>query len=194
MACKTPRSVTLLIDSREKYPLLFPESVKWYEDHGVGDPKLIRVKTRIQELPFGDYCILGYESSACVERKGSLEELHQNLQTSDRARFIRAIEKMVKGCQSPYLLLDVAPLDLWKPTPRTQDPASVWDALCSVVVKYRLCVIWGASAKFPGPRRILGEQILRLLLSHSLRGDKWHEKESKETEPAKSGRSPMVPV
>ena len=169
---RVPRSMTLVVDSRERYPLLFPANIEWHVDRGLGDKKLIRIKHKVAKLDWGDYLLEGYSANSAVERKGSLDELHQNLYTDDRERFLKAIRRLRENCRHPYLLLDVSPLDLWKPTPRANDPAAVWDALIDVVSMFGLGLLWGANAKLPGARRILGEQVLRILISHALREEK----------------------
>lgn len=162
-----PRSVELVVDSREKYPLLFPETITWHPDRS-SDTKLIKLKVVEAKLDYGDYLLAKWPDKAVIERKGSLDELCQNLLTDDYARFTAALDRLIANCTAPYILLDASITDLWTPTAHCTEPAQVWDALCRTVVHRKIPLLWAGSAKLAGPRRILGGQIARLLLAHAL--------------------------
>ena len=72
-----PSVVTLLIDSREQIPLLFPSSV--FIEVPVRVLRRVKIETKTVSLPYGDYILRGYEHVACVERKRSALELSKNL-------------------------------------------------------------------------------------------------------------------
>lgn len=167
---KIPRSLTVLVDSREKYPLLFPAHIDWYPSRG-GKPKKIVVCTDKRVLEAGDYALEEYAYGCIIERKGSLRELHQNLLTDDYKRFKAAIERLAEACRYPYLLLDMTPADLHRPTEHVESPAEVVDALMEFVHRYGLRLWFAGSCKQYQARRILGEQVVRVILAHSLRDE-----------------------
>jgi ERCC4-type nuclease len=79
----------ILVDEREKKPFTFPEHIvcldptkEPWAQRGV----TIRLRTQKRTLKTGDYAIDG--SNCVVERKGSINEITQNLLTQDgRRRF-----------------------------------------------------------------------------------------------------------
>lgn len=166
-----PKSIQITIDSREKVPLLFPSNIIWYRDRGYGEGHLVKVKTKVAKLDYGDYLLSNWPNAAVIERKGSLDELNQNLLTDDYERFMSATRRLCENCRHPYLLLDTSIATLWTPTERCPSPERAWDALCQILSTFGVRLLWGGNAKHAGPRRILGEQILRILLSHALRED-----------------------
>ncbi len=165
-----PKSVELKIDSREKIPLLFPSNILWFSDRS-SEGRMIRIRTKVAKLDYGDYLLSNWPDAAAIERKGSLDELNQNLLTGDYSRFMEATRRLCDGCRHPYLLLDSSIATLWTPTERCPRPEQVWDALCHLLATTPLRLLWGGNAKHAGARRILGEQLIRLLLSHALRED-----------------------
>lgn len=163
---KIPTSVTVLVDSREKFPLLFPQTVKYYQDRG--HYHLIRVEVETRTLHAGDYALAGYDDEVLFERKGSMQELLNNLFTVDRRRCTAAFLKLVEGCEVPYLLLDFPLGDMFKPTPYVVDPPRVLDALLDLSRSFGLRLLWAGNCKTASRRRELGELVLRVMLSHAL--------------------------
>lgn len=163
-----PKSVTVIVDSREQVPLLFPSNLLWFPDRSP-DGKMIRVKKKVQKLDAGDYCLKEYPDVVGIERKGSNSELHGNLLTKDYARFSNAIARFRAAYKYKYLLLDDSIGNLWMANEYCPNPPRVWDCLMRELGDIQL--LWGCNAKYAGPRRILGEQIVRLMLAHALGGD-----------------------
>jgi ERCC4-type nuclease len=163
---RIPRRVVVLVDERENYPLLFPANVKWSPRWGEA-PRLIQVVPKKLRMVAGDYALAGKERTALIERKGSLRELQQNLLTKDRARFLRAIAKLVNATKRPYLLLDFSPMDMARPEENVPVPSAVYDALTQVIHSYNLRLWYAGNCKHHLSRRILGEQVVRLLLTHA---------------------------
>lgn len=153
--------LTVYQDAREKRPLLFPANIELSD-------RTYNVEVVKKTLNIGDYTLDSDNPSAIIERKGSIDELHQNLFTRDRARFTRSLVRM--GVSIPrYLLLDFA----WhKGDPKhcsckhTHTNSDVLDALWDVVVRYGLRVISLGDSPTGAARRNLGSQLLRLLWSH----------------------------
>ena len=80
---------TILIDTREKLPLLFPKTI------ALGD-RLVDLKTRRVRLSTGDYQLDSTrEEGVVVERKRNLEELASNF-TRDWPRFRRALDRLAE--------------------------------------------------------------------------------------------------
>lgn len=166
----TPTTVTVLVDSRERYPLLFPKTVKWHADRSAS-PVLIQVHMEVRQLHAGDYALAGYDDEVLFERKGSMSELLQNLFTSDHRRCTTAFLKLVEGCEVPYLLLDFPLSDMFKRSPYVADPQRILDALLDVSRDFGLRLLWAGNCKQAGRRRELGELVLRVMLSHALNRD-----------------------
>lgn len=175
-----PKSVTVLVDSREKKPLLFPRMIVLHSElpDQKPEPSVIKVQVNRVTMSEGDYALKGQQSIALVERKGGIDELCQNVTKPDSTRFMAAINRLVQATKYPYLFLDMTPLSLWssqRPTPTTHgngqsmDPMWVFDRLLRVATTKNLRIIWGTQ-RSPGPssRKRLGEIILRLLIHHQL--------------------------
>jgi len=164
---KVPREITILIDSREQRPLLFPSTVEWHRVRG-RKPHTIFVKTKRVALPAGDYVLEGYDE-AIIERKGSLRELASNLLSDDHRRAKAAFLKLVEATDHPYLLLDCDLGELMTPSANVPDAKIVLDCLLDLTqgMGIRLLIVGGCKAA-PARRR-LGEFVIRLLLAHCLR-------------------------
>ena len=167
-----PRIITVDVDSREKYPHLFPSTILWHPDRSPHS-HLLEVRTHTCKLDAGDYRLADYPDAAGIERKGSAAELCSNLYTADYTRFLAALTRFNTAFRVPYLLLDAAPADLWKPVKLGSSgpgvsPACIWDTLCRTLAATNIRLLWAGGCKHAGPRRILGEQITRLLLAHAL--------------------------
>ena len=165
---KPPSTITILIDSRERIPLLFPKSVKWHPDRS-GKSHLILVKEKVVTLPAGDYTLEGYDDESVVERKGSVREVLGNLFTKDRRRSVAAFQRLIEACEHPYLLLDFSLSEMFTVTEHVPNPMLVLDTLLADAGNLGVTLLWGGNCKPATSRRRLGEVVLRLLLSHALR-------------------------
>jgi ERCC4-type nuclease len=103
-------SVVLLVDSREKRPLIFPAHVKWFDEKR--KPHIVRLEVERATLSEGDYALKGHEDLVLVERKGSAQELWSNLLTKDLKRTRAAFRRLVDACKHPVLLMDFRFLDM----------------------------------------------------------------------------------
>ena len=63
-----------------------------------------------QKLDTGDYSIIGLEDKICIERKGCVEELAQNL-GSKKSTFLREIDRM-DAFPHKYMILEFSLDDL----------------------------------------------------------------------------------
>ena len=73
---KIPSEITIQVDTREQFPLLFPAIIQ------IGHPELtykkipIAVKTERVKLDCGDYRLKEYPTDCIVERKASQLEIY----------------------------------------------------------------------------------------------------------------------
>lgn len=165
---KPPRSVTVLIDNREKEPLTFPSTVDFHQTRGQ-KPSTIFVKTKKIRMPEGDYALLDHEDDAIIERKGSLRELSNNFMGDDRKRAIAAFQRLVEATEHPYLLIEESISGLLTPTPYVLQPQIILDDLLDFVQSRGIQLLFVGSCRASAARRHLGEFVVRLLLSHTLR-------------------------
>ena len=165
---RIPKSLTVDVDDREKYPILFPRSMKYFDKFR--KPHLIQLIIRKQRLRFGDYRLACDPRGCVVERKGSVSELANNLLTKDRPRTLRALHRLVKECRTPVLVLDIRLSDFFL-NPRTphQPPPSI--TICEL---FRVLQDLGIHLFIPGAckgtiiRRCLGEALVHLMLEDFL--------------------------
>lgn len=154
----------VLVDSREKYPILFPETTTFFNDRSYNCvPEEYRVKIVEKSMEVGDYALEGFESECVIERKGSVGELHSNLHGKDYARFTRAISRLAE-CSHPILLLDFTPAQFFRTSKYSGNTRQVFDSFFRVVLKHGLHLWWAGGCGHPRVRRILGEQLLHAML------------------------------
>ena len=140
---KIPNKITIQVDTREQYPLLFPAMIQ------IGDPELtyrmlpIAVKTERVKLDCGDYVLKEYPRECIVERKASQLEIYKNLNDShDRIRQAKAFRKLVAGCNHPLLLVEASPGELLGNDPHIKNPEIVAHRLSLAIAKYGFHVIF----------------------------------------------------
>lgn len=168
---KTNNTLTVLVDLREKRPLLFPSLLTWHSP-GRWPLKFTRrtfeVVAKPQRLDAGDYAILGYESTCLVERKAGLEELINNFLSVDRVRFDKAVLKLVAATEHPILFIERLPPAWWL-TDNRPDMERALDATFALQKKYGISLIWGSQVlRSVQARRRLGEIVLRAMLPYVL--------------------------
>lgn len=168
----TSQTITVLIDTAEQRPLLFPETLALWNIRGAGHtPKarIVRVETERRSLDAGDYCLVGDETLAIVERKAHIGELITNTLTDDRPRFLRALERLAVACKYPYLYVERMPTGWWM-REGDESPLRVvqaMDLFLTSITRLNIRLLWGRHAAIaPGHRRRDGELILRILLAH----------------------------
>lgn len=146
----------IIIDTREKRRLLFPDNLV------IGNRTFSVVKTE-KQLDIGDYQLDFPNPAAIIERKGSIDELHQNLFTKDRVRFCKALERVKAAGIICYLFLD---FEWWNSVPRKGDSDTIMDALWDVVVRYDLRPLSWGDHPHAANRRKVGGYLMRLLWAH----------------------------
>jgi len=166
-----PTEITVLIDSREKIPMLFPSIVHISHPELVYRQLPIQVETKRKHLDFGDYAIKGYEKVCVFERKASQLEIYKNLNEShDRIRQAKAFRKLVSGCEFPYLLVEASPGELLRAHPKVKHPELICHRLGLALAKYGLHALfipW--KSRTPSTRRSIGTLMIHIMLACILR-------------------------
>ena len=167
---KIPNLITVCVDTREQYPLLFPEIIR------IGHPELtykmipIQVKVKKIALPCGDYMLEQYPTDCIVERKASQLEIYKNLNESlDRIRQAKAFRKLVASCEHPVLLVEASPQELFSNDPRIKNPEIVPHRLSLAIAKYGFHVIflpW--KSRCCATRRKAGHLLLHIMMGYVL--------------------------
>ena len=167
---RIPSEITIQIDSREKFPLLFPELLR------IGHPELtykmipIAVKHERIKLDCGDYRLKEFPAECIVERKASQLEIWKNLNEShDRVRQAKAFRKLVASCEHPVLLVEASPQELFKNDPHIKNPELVAHRLSLAIAKYGFHVIflpW--KSRCATTRRKAGTLLLHLIMGYIL--------------------------
>ena len=154
--------LTVLQDSREQMPLRFPANVlfRWR-----GHSKAWKVQVRVATLHAGDYTFDTLQRVVAVERKGSARELHRNLCTADRKRFLQALERLVSQATHPCLFLDMTVREAFAPTQHLEHPSWALDSLFVECARLKLPVLW-----VPPSRNLWrsGEVLLKWMLAAAL--------------------------
>lgn len=163
------REYTIVRDSREKRPLLFPDHlVVTGVGGGLETIHLLESIERLDpdhpEVEAADYYLKGYPSAVIVERKHNIDELATNvLNPSRRARFIRELDYLQSRCRYPILLCEGGSRSLLIPD-RPDCPAiSALDGLLDLLLD-RGISLWVEKADSPTGRRSLGELVARTLI------------------------------
>jgi hypothetical protein len=159
-----PQKVTVLIDSREKQPLLFPSWIEWHGDLTSGTHQ-IQILTKIVTLDAGDYTLEGYEDICIIETKRSLRELCNNVGT-EWPRACKALYKLSKACDYPYVVWELTASDCMRKSKHVPDPGLIIDRWMHAITRLDLRLMWVGNSLAPGPRRKLGGQLVRLMLAH----------------------------
>lgn len=135
-----PNDLVILVDKREKNPLVFPStmlvSTGWTRH-------LFKVITKPQTLKTGDYAVEGFEDICLVERKGSMEELQSNFfGQRDSWRFRRCLERLRDSTKHPVLLFDIALASAFRATEFSKNPSDVLDAALRACIRYNVTPLW----------------------------------------------------
>ena len=149
---------TILIDTREHLPFAFPRIVT------VGGRGRV-LTARREGLKAGDYALAG--SRACiVERKYNVQELGHNLLTADRARQLKAFDKLTAACRHPVLMVEQTASGILTP-PQGADPSycgAAIDALLAELLPRGILLWLIGRCVTPGARIHAGELVARLLI------------------------------
>ena len=165
------REWVILQDSREKKPLLFPETLSFLDP--TKPPwfrRSVRVRLRVEKYPLktGDYCLLGHEKTALIERKGSLREVAGYCLTKDGCRrFTSQVDRLKDEAALPYLLLEGTPVDLQRPTKYVEKPGLALDSFQRILFQKGVALILLPSATTTA-RKAVGEWAARLMINGAI--------------------------
>ena len=168
------RDYTLIIDTREKQPLIFPANLRVLS--GASSPhlartNLVRLHSKKEKLDTGDYLLRGYETVTMNERKGSLREVATNcLNKNDRKRFIACLERMKDACSEPILLLEGTPLETLRKSKHVPEPGAAVDALMRLLTEYEINLLLLPTSS-SAQRLATGEWAARLLINGAINGN-----------------------
>lgn len=151
------KTITILQDTREKKPLMFPETVKLRG-------RRYSVKVKKARLDAGDYKLEGSDD-VIVERKASIRELHQNLATYDKRRMKKALNKLTKAAKRPILFVEGTLSELFQESKYCPDPPTIVQKLFDECTARGIPVWFVGRCAYPAKRRKAGELVLRALLA-----------------------------
>lgn len=152
----------VIVDSREKSPL--PRVSHLPLSTPSGTVRTVKVEWLSRPLETGDYALLGHERGHVFERKKGLRELHSNLLTADRDRFLREIERS-RTLGRFTLLVESDPAALSCPVPGTSiNPVQVRDALHRLLKAYTHVELWMVPGKTANQRRLISEWMVSSLI------------------------------
>lgn len=170
----------VIIDSRERNPLLFPDVLVVFGQAAVcrsEKPKTYLVDTKVQTMRAGDYTLEGYEKLVLVERKAGIEqELMKNTLSGDRERFFRALGRLAETASYPYLYIEALPAAFWHSGQGDIQEdhggfavTAALDSTLEACSRLGIGLIWGGRrSASPLSRRKLGEIILRIMVHRVL--------------------------
>ena len=163
-----PEKITVIVDTREQYPVRFPTHVRIPDPGNARKECLIDVAITKRKLDYGDYCLEGYEHGCVIERKASALELYTNLfGYKDKERQGRALAKLVKEAEKPYLMLEVSPSKIMNAKlPHDTDPEILMNKLMGMVARYGLGLLWLPGRGGSCGRRTMGLTMVHLMLEH----------------------------
>ena len=165
-------TLTVQIDSREKYPIQFPAHVKVEDPDVPRSFKLLPVSIERVALKSGDYRLKEFPDACIIERKASLLELNKNLMNQkDSARQCRAFAKLRDACSYPVLLLETSPWELASNSARlkVQDTDAVMYRLAKASAHYGLHMFWSGRTTSATNRRHLGNLLIMMMFCEGMK-------------------------
>ena len=165
-----PNIVTVQIDTREKFPLLFPEMVKVADPESALGSLPVAVQTERVKLDCGDYRLKEYPDLAVIERKASQMELFKNTcDPNDSVRQAKAFLKLANGCRFPYLLVEASPGHLFAAGDKVKNPDLIASRLSIALAKYRLRLLFiPGRSRDAAARRKMGALCAHIMLGCAL--------------------------
>lgn len=173
-----PFGFTIVQDTQEKLPLLFPKTLTILPPDLKPRPSSARtvaielVKERLDdfhpECKNADYYVRGHPGKVVLERKKDINEIAQNvLNPRRRSRFIRELKYLHDTCCRPILLAEGTPQSLLIKSAYCEYPEVACDALLSLLLKYRI-ELWMMPATTVAHRRAMGEFAARIMIQGAL--------------------------
>ena len=161
-----PTEVIVEIDSREKFPIKFPATIKIVNPERRAERIPINVMTRKVKLPFGDYRLAEFPECCVVERKGGQREVAKNVfNPKDMVRQAKSFRRLAGGCKYPYLLIEVSPSNFMRKTKYVPDTEALIHRFAMAMVRYGFHVMW---VPWRGRRRGSGSYQLGTLMLHTM--------------------------
>ena len=168
---------TILVDEREKRPLVFHSHLPVWDPSSLPcspSMRTLALTTASKTLDTGDYVLQGHEAGTVIERKNSLSELANNLTRPEpRRRFIAELVRL-QPFRRRILLLEGTPLSLIEDAAiatrsgRPSQPAPiVRDLLLTVLRDYHV-ELMVLPASTVSHRRAMGEWVAATLIHDSL--------------------------
>jgi ERCC4-type nuclease len=154
---------TILIDSREKRPLIFPKSVTIKTK---GKRMGFELRTETATLDAGDYCLAEFPKVGGCERKAGQRELYENLLSRDKSRFHKAFDRFLETYSHPFLLIEQNPLtfiERWRNQAKYIGSYDTFDALMTLSIRKPVPILW-AETTATNTRRKLGGLVARTLI------------------------------
>lgn len=180
-----PKRLTVIVDSREKIPILFPTTISWWGMDQTAKKHEIVVETKTDTMFAGDYCLefpkgVRHDRCCTIERKYKVSEIYTNLFTKDWDRCSRAFERL---CQTGppsgdpgarYLLVESSPAE-FRAYEREHDlpEGIIMDRLIQTACIFGLRLWFTPGHAMPAARRRLGEMMVRLMLGHIFHPCRW---------------------
>jgi len=157
------RTITVIQDTREKNPLLFPATMTLRG-------RRYTIEVFKMAMVAGDYTVqlppAGLWGRAIVERKAGLREVFNNLLTADKRRFNKAIKRLCDETEHPILLLEARPSELVTPSKYFPNPGPIAQKLFDLCAEKGITLLMLGRAANVASRRLLGEVVLRILLAY----------------------------
>ena len=165
-----PSVITIEADTREKYPVTFPDNI--LIPHPEISTKNIMIKVLVEhtKLECGDYRIKEYPDCCVIERKGSILEIYKNMMDAiDSVRQAKSFRKL-SAVEYPYLMIEASPVETVTPTPELQCPELALHRLAVAAAKYGLHLLWLPLKRHdPSVRRKVGTMMVHLMLGCALK-------------------------
>ena len=163
---KIPEIITVNIDTREKYPIAFPATVRVVHPENLRERVLIRVQTQRIALPYGDYLIKEFPNCCVIERKAGQRELFKNIYNpQDAVRQAKSFRKLAQ-CEFPYILIELTPAQILRKNPHIGDSEALLHKVALVVARYGFHTLWIPFRKRKGTSKgQLGMFLLHIMLA-----------------------------
>jgi len=168
-----PEAVTVQVDTREKYPMIFPSNIRVAHPSLQYGSILVRVVTEKVKLDKGDYRLAEYPECCVIERKASQLELFKNLTEShDSIRQAKAFRKLAT-VEYPILLVEATPSELLRvhrTQPYIKTPELIVSKLSLAVAKYGFHLFfipW--KSRNVDTRRKVGTMLVHMMLAFAIK-------------------------
>ncbi len=174
------REYTIISDSREKKPLVFPCTLTTLDEWKLPtsfDPSItVTIRTETEclgknnpQMKKGDYFVKDYPDRCVAEKKTGVAEIAMNCLTKrPRERFIEELDYLRDKCRYPILLLVGSPASyMRKPKYRSKQvykPGVAYSALIRLLMERNIWLL-----TMPGDtlkdRQAMGECVAHILIS-----------------------------